>query len=100
MSKHTPGSWAINGLANEFMDIETVDGTPPTLVSRVYRKAINGNELEPVANAHLIAAAPELLEACDHLISVIESDYRIRGGDVPNRYKLTMIKAAIKKARG
>ena len=52
MSKHTPGPWAVHGL-----DVRD-DGE--SLIARVSWR--RDEEQEPF-NAHLIAAAPELLEA-------------------------------------
>ena len=53
---------------------------------------------EHEANAHLIAAAPELYEALDELADlmqgVIEGDYK------PDSFTLQVAKAALAKARG
>ena len=88
MSKHTPGPWHINdhahdeevvyieadryGVASIFTDTDKVDSTE-------------------LANARLIAAAPELLEALKN----IEND----DGHIPSTI-WNMCKAAIAKAEG
>ena len=54
--------------------------------------------IDQEANAHLIAAAPELYEALDELADlmqgVIEGDYK------PDSFTLQVAKAALAKARG
>ena len=47
-----------------------------------------------MANAHLISAAPELLEACERVIDSIE------GGATTPEESITYVRAAIAKARG
>lgn len=51
--KHTPGPWTVNGFGGDFRPVATVRGV---VVSAV---AIG----DPISDARLIAAAPELLEA-------------------------------------
>lgn len=57
MSKHTPGPWARSTLGFQVL---TGDGRHSICEARDRR----GQE-EQVANAQLIAAAPDLLEACE-----------------------------------
>ena len=67
-TKHTPGPWKAH-------PIEMNCGTPytpvaaKTLLAKVYSEAY-GNHAESEANARLIAAAPELLEAAIELKDV------------------------------
>ena len=75
MSKHTPGPWAVAEVAPEFhrhgkYGVAYVDlGTWPDLTATV--APCIGLEGQPInrevveANAHLIAAAPDLLEALE-----------------------------------
>ena len=67
--KHTPGPWVNHGRI-------TQPGLPhsavaaETLIARVYSKHFGDTEQE-IANANLIAAAPELLEAVQSLLKFV-----------------------------
>ena len=103
MSKHTPGPW-------EYLTETTYAGDYPYSVGH---KVKIGNEIltischgygadkffeEAAANARLIAAAPELLEACkDALAFVEELDRR---GIAQEWSGEGALKAAIEKAEG
>lgn len=84
MSKHTPGPWEVQG----HVDIDNM----PDFEVVAPRHADSGPYYFSVAqhmtreDAHLLAAAPELLEA---LVNVCE----LLGGDVPDSAR-----AAIRKA--
>ena len=58
MAEHTPGPWVVSSTGR---DIKTADGT--VVVAYTYER-----------DAHLIAAAPELLEACDRLVHHFNRD--------------------------
>jgi hypothetical protein len=62
MSKHTPEPWVVNGSA-----IETDYASDNVAIAHIYDTDENGPN-EYVANAKLIAAAPDLLEACEAVI--------------------------------
>lgn len=65
---HTPGPWHIDEHAKH--EITTEKG--PFWVAHVnYHLEVNGElaKKEVEANAHLIAAAPDLLEACQKLLA-------------------------------
>ena len=87
MSKHTPGPWAIyvNALSDIVIRKMSKDGYELCSIARVS---------SGYANARLIAAAPELLEAleaCDALLSL----------NIPFEGEITRrIRAAIAKAKG
>ena len=87
-TKHTPGPW----VAREYdgrIYIDTIEGLfrPGYMATGVLSFDARGNE----ANARLIAAAPELLEA---LIDMVESV----GAADPGVYDLDQARAAIAKA--
>ena len=67
MSKHTPGLWFVQ---------EDADGEV-TVTSRKYGRICEltlGTQLDnAVANAHLIAAAPELLDVLTELVKTVYS---------------------------
>jgi hypothetical protein len=95
MNEHTPGPWKQNG--------------PEIYAPEAYRHgsqfydiahSVNYMDDEGTANAHLIAAAPELLEACKTAAELIE-----RLPELPNHEGwgcriLAQCKAAIAKATG
>lgn len=82
--KHTPGPWAINC----DLGIYAATGTQWAIASVGFGWPHQPDRREAEANAHLIAAAPELLEALEYLVG-------LGGGDC-----LDMARAAIAKARG
>lgn len=71
MSKHTPGPWKVMPRINNFIDIEhsqnLVKGAITLALCRV--QARQSWEDEAQANARLIAAAPDLLEALQGMVS-------------------------------
>lgn len=92
-TQHTPGPWYIvNSLnPNHSFEIFGADGY------HVARFEKDGIETE-LANARLIAAAPELLEACKEMVRHLEeTDFDVCGtpDSLMNKWK-----AAIAKATG
>lgn len=77
MSKHTPGPWQYESLpavvtdANRCIIAVTVGPERTVAVADVKQQR---------ANARLIAAAPDLLEACNRLLMQVEVEQR----EVPN----------------
>ena len=57
-AKHTPGPWKLT-------DAYTVEGQDGQAITEVYDQSANVLCEETIANAALIAAAPELLEALE-----------------------------------
>ena len=64
MADHTPGPWHVCG----DMIRSTVSNAAMRSVAKVYVSQMHGKP-EAAANARLIAAAPDLLEACRALVS-------------------------------
>ena len=92
-NKHTSGPWSYGGdwdeygaVANCGDSVEYVYTLRPHLVNR---KFSNIPPAEQEANARLVAAAPELLDACRMLVAWDE-----HGGDAPE-----MLKDAVETAR-
>ena len=87
---HTPGPWAVEGPSSPKVESAVINGASGMVAychGRCYQEA--------TANARLIAAAPDLLEACERVreqlaeqgfVSVLEGQRRLD--------------AAIRKARG
>jgi hypothetical protein len=106
--KHTPGPWSINDWPQANTDIAIgAAGTP--LIARVPLRDVSVNEQQ--ANAALIAAAPELLEALKWMVAnddTNEGDEPVEslGGHSWNEYNsywldgLNKARAAIAKATG
>ena len=95
MSKHTPGPWRING--NNMFRWIVADSEVFTHSDDVNRSAYGGNmvcESVHEANARLIAAAPELLEALKELMVAAD---RVSAEPVT---RLGKARAAIAKAEG
>jgi hypothetical protein len=98
---HTPGPWEIsdNGTADRGTGAwacdeiwQTHNDTDQRLIASVHY--VDGTNSECQANARLIAAAPELLEAVQHVLLASED-----GGDM-NDVDWKMLRAAIQKAKG
>jgi len=82
MDKHTPGPW---GFGNTSDDKKLIlgDGGKGRYICSVQihqtpRRCGYDMEKERLANARLIAAAPELLEACKHIQGMIWKRYGIK----------------------
>ena len=94
MSKRTPGTWIVGSV--------TVWSHQGGMVRRVALCEIHeGIDLdEAEANARLIAAAPDLLEAakaiCDHTVTVVAGGYVMDF----NSPEWVALEAAIEKAEG
>jgi hypothetical protein len=95
MSKHTPGPWK----AKKWVGTDLYDDPdrPFVEVGNVHWSPKNWKPaaaIKQTANARLIAAAPELLEALENLLKVHEGE----GGTQHNA--ADMARAAIAKAKG
>lgn len=90
-TKHTKGEWKVT--TNEYNDVAPLFIQCKSSILADVHKNIN-NQQESIANAKLIAAAPELLEAC-----IIALKY-FNGFDSPeqNEAAFHALNNAIKKA--
>jgi len=90
--KHTPGPWSISTDHN-FKSRQVVSNQDQLICELHYHHKEMDN------NAQLIAAAPELLEACTAL--ACELDYRDKKGEASNLYSEVVNKyiIAIKKVK-
>ena len=86
-TKHTPGPWEVNHTG-------TGIGVDPVCdaVNATFRHDNELMRIEAEANANLIAAAPDLLEACIQMVFIASA------GEVPRNLILKDAKAAIAKA--
>ena len=95
--KHTPGPWVVGGPwpAVNVCYIEEEDHWESIVERWDYRDGEAPDEVK--ANAHLIAAAPELLEACRLALRYIEEE-----GFTPEDEEAirVLLSAVIRKAKG
>ena len=98
--KHTAGEWYLGSGKDDKHNIVTAEGNMIVFLDG-RRPAINENE----ANARLIAAAPEMLEACKEALDVMITagicleGYELWGKEKYDN-KIALIGQAIAKAEG
>ena len=97
ITKHTPGPWSIendNGDSPEAMGPCLCVTTDTSHIAFVFDDA--------PANAHLIAAAPDLLEACEAVLLRLDLEAQEQGEDAvfPCAAMRADLRAAITRARG
>lgn len=106
---HTPGPWRTYPNAEGLnLEIETANDFPPAEIARVHWMADGKNnealKQESLANARLIAAAPELLEALKESTNAIDALVKYLGKvvneDTSFVITLNKCKRAISKAEG
>ena len=88
---HTPGPWKVGKELGSYAGVWLIsmdfgDGSRGSGIARTCAEAFDG---DPISNAHLIAAAPEMLEALEYAIV-----------QVPELASVPGIEATIRKARG
>ena len=88
MNKHTPGPWTIETINKDHARIWTAENS---LIAELYHP--HGPFYPTLANASLIAAAPDLLEALEHITQTPEYKFLYPG-------TVSMIEQAISKAKG
>jgi hypothetical protein len=103
MSAHTPAPWAVDGtLHSGDLDVISADGRIAMIDDS---RATGWNEPTIKANARLIAAAPDLLEAIIALLNVESAALHGARSSVANNgldvaYHFNKARAAIAKATG
>ena len=105
-TNHTPGPWTIAGVSlnpHEGHVIESDSADGRTIAWTCNSLDNNGEECisqEDIANARLIASAPELLQALENLVASIENvDFSSHAG-VYDQIPWAQAEAAIAKAKG
>lgn len=97
-TKHTPGPWAIgknhDAESEDFIIRQGDDPDSPAIAS-AFVDHIGLTEEESMANARLIAAAPELLAALERLVSACE-----KGDPETIAENVVFAKRNIRKAKG
>ena len=100
---HSPGPWFLEGNWDENNGKPLggwVSCLPPAGMPVFGLEACVGTRGEIAANARLIAAAPDLLEALSRLVEVCEKQPRISKAYPEPNSPLGMARAAIAKATG
>ena len=96
MSEHTPGPWAVNPFRTT---VDACDDEGPLPICKLLWPTNRRSEDETEANARLIAAAPELLEALQELMDEQNGPPLIR--DAPAwEAAMSKARAAIAKVEG
>lgn len=102
--KHTPGPWMIDRHADNgelvvrcHSDKKIVANCQTDFYSSGSRENLMA---EIQANARLIAAAPELLEALQNIVGIYNDSDRWTQGDEPEPVEIQAARAAIAKATG
>ena len=95
-NKYTPGPWHWD-YGDEF-DFEILDPRNGIIAGVIYDISINQPKAEILANACLIAAAPDLLEACKYLLLTEDNigcsdDLTVVASDAIERIKFALNKA-------
>jgi hypothetical protein len=96
---HTPGPWfaqdfsALNEGDVEASDFTVSCTTPDHITVAIMGKGLRNKKDEWEANALLIAAAPELLEALESMVEMVEMN------GFGKAYAMDISRAAIAKAR-
>ena len=108
MSKHTPGPWAVHSaypwIIKQGPDVPFIQPDSGVTICNTMGHENSGffpTPEEGRANARLIAAAPELLEALKLLDEAFcADDYGTKEGRAKGRAALVATRAAIAKAEG
>lgn len=99
MSNHTPGPWRLNGY-----QVERGEGIARTIATVAPRRQIGTDYAAPdadtaMANARLIAAAPDLLDMCERLLG-FAWHYGSTSGVTAGGEMLAQAKALIAQVKG
>lgn len=93
MSNHTPGPWNVSR-----KKLGTIEHTDPSGLVDTVAFTSGDTSGSPSANARLIAAAPDLLAACEVVWDSCDAEGRIM---LPaNGKTITELRSAIAKAKG
>lgn len=98
MSGHTPGPWTVDQRAGNSLSIDGPEGRE---IASVYDEDIDDVTPQQEADARLMAAAPDLLDACDRalgLIAAVVKHQRVSEKEV--RAMAVILSGTLTKARG
>lgn len=99
MPKHTPGPWKVSDDVDEtvWVSAKAQDNVICDIVGRIWDFEAKTSQItdEDIANARLIAAAPEMLEALENIVWSLD-----HLDDIDIRNQKESILNAIAKAKG
>lgn len=96
--KHTPGPWALDDSECGDLRLLDLEGRTLVLVPGCWPDRRDDDDPEAVANARLIAAAPDMLELLEDWARVLADGVNL--AIQPGSYAHVMLRAAIAKAKG
>ncbi len=70
MAEHTPGPWSAQMDAGDWIGVEAVTGDGDLVRREICTCLTDDDDREDRANARLIAAAPDLLAACELFVAI------------------------------
>ena len=99
-TKHTPGPWSSASLDQDSNHLEVFAGTTDGEQVAVVKghDLSTGKYYEAIANARLIAAAPELLEALEETSAALLQYFSGVGSKVDAKTRYELARTAIVKA--
>lgn len=101
-TQHTPGPWNISQVVTQSTGLRVFHLDSDTGGPIGYFDSLDDPDGDDEANAVLIAAAPDLLDACSQILSLNPDDYSNQEGYVRivRRLATTAIKKAQQKGTG
>ena len=100
MSKHTPGPWVVVGSRTKYVEARLVGSLMQEVAACGPTLADEGYGQQQEANARLIAAAPDLLEALRGMFAMWRSVCGAQGWEPEHLAEAVRAQAAIAKATG
>lgn len=100
MSKHTPGPWFVTGQMTKYVEARISGGLIQEVAACGPTEADGGYGDQQRANANLIAAAPNLLEALEMLLYTRTQERGLQNAKPGESPLHDRCRAAIAKARG
>ena len=99
-TKHTPGPWYVTGNLTRYINVRIGGGLIQEVASCGPTEADGGYGPQQEANARLIAAAPDLLEALSGMLACWRSVCRAQGWEPEHVVEAVRAQEAIAKATG
>lgn len=100
MNNHTPGDWYVTGEMTRYINVRIGGGLIQEVASCGPTEADGGYGPQQEANARLIAAAPDLLEALVLLEAEMVASGNAHANDFGWKPAIEKTRAAIAKATG
>ena len=101
--KHTEGPWQVGNLIKNDFEVRYVEIKGADGLKRIAKATYGQTDEEAIANAHVLAASTELLDACQFAMNKLcelEQDAQRDGTAIFIVEELDKLEKAIIKARG